>query len=356
MSVTAYIDHPALQIPAARARLAWVDVAKGICIVLVVTMHTTLGVGITVDGIGWLHKIVAYAKPFRMPDFFTIAGLFAGAAVAKPWRTFLDRKVVHFVYFLALWLAIILVVKSDDLQLDDMRTFLTAYLWAFIEPFSTLWFIHVLPLMFVALRLIWPLPWPMGLAAAGVLHIFASSHLVADPYALASVWTGWSAIDNFSLFFIYFYIGAKAAATILKIASGAMVRRGTAVVLLAVWAAINGLAVHAQIADWPGVSFILGIAGALAVIAIAAIASLYRPFKSLAYLGRNSLVIYLSFVIPMAATRIALVKLDISDNVDLLSIIGIIFAIGVPLAFQALIQGTPLAFLYRRPKWARIAD
>jgi uncharacterized membrane protein YcfT len=206
------------------------------------------------------------------------------------------------------------------------------------------------------LRLIWPLPLPVGLAAAGALHIFASLHLVPDPYALSSTWTGWSAVDNFSLFFIYFYIGAKGAATILKIASSAMVRRGTAVVLLILWAAINGLAVYAQIADWPGISFVLGVTGALAVITIAAIASLYRPFEGLAYLGRNSLTIYLSFVIPMAASRIALLKLNISDNVDLLSIVVIILAIGVPLAFQALIQGTPLAFLYRRPKWARIAD
>ncbi|MDF2114290.1 acyltransferase family protein [Roseiarcaceae bacterium H3SJ34-1] len=356
MTVTASIDHPALPITAARARVAWVDVAKGICIVLVVTMHTTLGVGLALEATGWLHKLVAYAKPFRMPDFFTIAGLFAGAAIAKPWRTFIDRKVLHFAYFLALWLAIILAVKSDDLHLVNIRAFATAYLWAFIEPFSTLWFIHILPLMFIALRLIWRLAWPVGLAAAIAIHIMASIYLMPDPYALASVWTGWSAVDNFSLFFVYFYIGAKAAPVILKMANNAMAFREAAVVLLLPWAALNALAVHAQVADWPGIGFILGIAGAMAVITISAIASLYRPFESLAYLGRHSLVIYLSFVIPMAAARVALVKLDISDNVDLLSIIVIVFAIGVPLTFQALIQGTPLAFLYRRPKWARLAD
>ncbi|MDB5551719.1 MAG: hypothetical protein JWL86_1703 [Rhizobium sp.] len=356
MTVIASIDHPALPIAAARARVAWVDIAKGICIVLVVAMHTTLGVGLAFDGVGWLHKIVAYAKPFRMPDFFTIAGLFAGATIAKPWRTFIDRKVLHFAYFLALWLAIILVVKSDDLQLDSIQAFATAYLWAFIEPFSTLWFIHVLPLMFVALRLIWPLAWPVGLAAAIAIHLAASLYLLPDPYALGSVWTGWSAIDNFSLFFVYFYIGAKASATILKIANNAMAFREAAAAFLVIWAAINALAVYTQIADWPGISFILGITGALAVIIIAALASLYRPFESLAYLGRNSLVIYLSFVIPMAAARIALIKLDLSDDIDLVSIIVMVFAIGVPLAFQSLVQGTPLAFLYRRPKWARIAD
>jgi len=354
MTTLASSDYYALRTSTVAHRLAWVDIAKGICIVLVVTMHTTLGVGIALDATGWLHKLVAYAKPFRMPDFFTIAGLFAGAAIAKPWRTFIDRKVLHFAYFLALWLAIILAVKSSDLQLDSIRAFVTAYLWAFIEPFSTLWFIHILPLMFIALRLIWRMPWPVGLAAAIAIHLSASMYLLPDPYALASVWTGWTAIDNFSLFFVYFYIGAKAAPAILRFADNAMAFREAAVVLLILWAALNAVAVRLQIADWPGISFLLGSTGALAVITIAAIASLYRPFESLAYLGRHSLVIYLSFVIPMAAARVALVKLDISDNVDFLSIVVIAFAIGVSLALQSLVQGTPLAFLYRRPQWARL--
>src|SRR5258708_40045130 len=61
---------------AAAARVDWVDYAKGFCIVFVVMMHSTLGVEQAVGHEGWLHTVVAFARPFRMPDFFLISGLF----------------------------------------------------------------------------------------------------------------------------------------------------------------------------------------------------------------------------------------------------------------------------------------
>jgi len=55
--------------PEEAARLAWVDVAKGLCIILVVMMHSTLGTGEALGGEGFLHTVVEFAKPFRIPDF-----------------------------------------------------------------------------------------------------------------------------------------------------------------------------------------------------------------------------------------------------------------------------------------------
>ena len=77
-------------------RVGWVDYDKGFCIVFVVMMHSTLGVGNTLGQEGWLHSVVAFAKPFRMPDFFLISGLFLARVIERDWRTYLDRKVVHF--------------------------------------------------------------------------------------------------------------------------------------------------------------------------------------------------------------------------------------------------------------------
>ena len=81
-------------------RIDWVDYAKGICIVLVVMMHSTLGVEAARGREGWLHDVVEFAKPFRMPDFFLISGLFLARVIDRDWRTYLDRKVVHFALFL----------------------------------------------------------------------------------------------------------------------------------------------------------------------------------------------------------------------------------------------------------------
>ncbi|MDF2117879.1 acyltransferase family protein [Roseiarcaceae bacterium H3SJ34-1] len=336
------------------SRVVWVDVAKGWCIILVVTMHSTLGVGLALGETGWLHTIVAFAKPFRMPDFFMVAGLFAASAVAKSWRTYLDRKVIHFAYFFVLWLGIILLVKARELQLTDPDRFLGQYVWAFVEPFSTMWFIHLLPIFFVVLRLIWNWTIWAGLVFAMTLHLAAAFHLVDDPYALASDWTPSSVVNNFSLFFIFFYIGAKAAGPILHLAAVASVSRVPAAIAISLWLALHAWFVYAGLSDIPGIGFILGLGGALAIATISAVLALYAPFQIFKTLGARSLVIYLSFVIPMVITRIGLVNSGLITNVDGASIAVIVSAIGIPLAFSTLIRKTPLAFLYLRPSWARL--
>ena len=151
-----------------RDRVAWVDYAKGWSIILVVAMHSALGVGFAVGETGWMHAVVAFAKPFRMPDFFLVAGLFAGRTMDGPWRAFLDRKVVHFVYFYALWLLIALAVKSGELGLTTPVAFAAAYLWGFVEPFSSMWFIQLLPILYLATRFVRRLPTPVVLVAAVV--------------------------------------------------------------------------------------------------------------------------------------------------------------------------------------------
>src|SRR6267378_6158638 len=130
-----------------RERVDWVDYAKGFCIVFVVMMHSTLGVEQAAGEQGWLHTVVAFAKPFRMPDFFLISGLFLAQVIDRDWRTYLDRKVVHFVYFYLLWTALQFAFKAPLFaQQDGIAGTAWAYLESFWEPFSTLWFIYLLPI------------------------------------------------------------------------------------------------------------------------------------------------------------------------------------------------------------------
>src|SRR3979411_308446 len=135
-------------------RVDWVDYAKGFCIVFVVMMHSTLGVENAAGQEGWLHTVVAFAKPFRMPDFFLISGLFLAQVIDRDWRTYLDRKVVHFVYFYLLWTALQFGFKAPLLARDQGVTGAAwLYVESFWEPFGTLWFIYLLPIFFVVTKL-----------------------------------------------------------------------------------------------------------------------------------------------------------------------------------------------------------
>ena len=96
------------------SRVDWVDYAKGICIVMVVMMHSTLGVELAAGREGFMHYVVEFARPFRMPDFFMISGLFLSRVIDRDWRTYTDRKVVHFAYFYVLWVTIQFIIKAPS--------------------------------------------------------------------------------------------------------------------------------------------------------------------------------------------------------------------------------------------------
>jgi uncharacterized membrane protein YcfT len=154
-------------------RVDWVDYAKDFCIIFVVMMHSTLGVEKAAGAEGWMHALVQFAKPFRMPDFFLISGLFLALVIDRPWKRYLDRKVVHFLYFYVLWLTIQFALKAPGMVADGMSPagVAGAYAMAFVEPFGTLWFVYILPVFFIVTRLLRSVAWPIVLAGAAVLEI-----------------------------------------------------------------------------------------------------------------------------------------------------------------------------------------
>ena len=76
-------------------RIDWVT-RQGFLHIMVVTMHSTLGVEQAAGREGWMHAAVAFARPCRVPDFFLISGLFLARVIDRARRDYLDRKVLHF--------------------------------------------------------------------------------------------------------------------------------------------------------------------------------------------------------------------------------------------------------------------
>ena len=120
---------------------------------MVVMMHSTLGVEKAAGARAGCTPSVAFAKPFRMPDFFMISGLFLARVIDRDWRDYLDKKVVHFGYFYVLWLTIQFVFKAPVFAADGgWRGAGQSYLVSFIDPFGTIWFIYLLPIFFVVVK------------------------------------------------------------------------------------------------------------------------------------------------------------------------------------------------------------
>jgi uncharacterized membrane protein YcfT len=325
-----------MDIPA--GRVAWVDYAKGICIVMVVMMHSTLGVGNAAGGEGFMHYVVAFAKPFRMPDFFLISGLFLSRVIDRDWRTYLDRKVVHFAYFYVLWMTIQFVFKAPAFAAEHgVPATLQLYALSFIEPFGTLWFIWLLPVFFVVTKLT---------RAAPPLVIW----LIAAALQSAQIETGWTVIDEFAARFVYFYTGYWVASFVFAMADDVQIKPAIAIVWLLLWGTLEALLVFGGYSELPGISLALGLLGAGAIVTLGALLAQIRLFDFLRYCGQNSIVIYLAFFLFMAGTRVFLLKTGLIADIGVMSVIVTAAGVIGPLLLFWTVRHTPLHFLFERPE------
>lgn len=343
------------------SRIGWVDTAKGICIIFVVMMHSTGGVGVAMGGAGFMHDVVSFARPFRMPDFFLISGLFLGLVIDRPWRRYIDRKVVHFVYFYVLWLTIQLAFKGPGMALESgLSAPFVEYLVSFVQPFGTLWFVYILPIFFIFTRLVKGLPVWLVLSWAAVLEMLP-------------IHTGSVIFDEFCARYVYFYAGYALAAHIFTLADWVEANRFKSIALLLAWAVVNGALVSTPapaafvaylqsdraVADSPTlstmplISLALGAAGAMAIVAVSSLLSGANWSRWLTWLGAHSIVIYLAFFLPMAVSRIVLIKTGIITDIGVVSLLVTAAAVAGPVVLYGLVQWTGWGrFLFERPDWA----
>ena len=273
-----------------------------------------------------------------------IAGLFVAHTIDRDWRTFLDRKVLHFVYFYVLWLVIQFAFRTPFYvaeygALGALKVFLTA----FIDPYGTLWFIYLLPVFFLATRLTRSIPPAIVLLVAAALEI-------------APIETQWTLIDEFAGRFVYFYIGYLFSAYILRGAEWSRSHNASILAALAAWFAANLWLVHAGLSTDYGISLALALAGAAAVVAISVLLAKSHVFEGLRYCGQNSIVIYLAFFLPMVVTRIALVKTHIITDPGTVAALVTTMAVIVPLILHRIVQGTKFGFLFERPARFRLTS
>jgi uncharacterized membrane protein YcfT len=329
-------ERTALAAQAVPGRIDWVDYAKGICIIMVVMMNSVLGVELAAGASGFMHPLVAFAKPFRMPDFFLISGLFLSVVIDRDWRTFLDRKVVHFAYFYVLWVTIQFGFKAPSFAAETSWAHAGyMYLESFIEPFGTLWFIYLLPVFFVVTKATRQAP---PLLIWGIAALLEMAHIV----------TGWTVIDEFCARFVYFHTGYLFADYVFALSDRARAQPRLALAALAVWALLDGSLVKLGLSERPLISLALGLAGACAVITVATLLARVHWLKSLRFCGEHSIVIYLAFFLPMAATRTLLLRAGIIHDVGTISLVVTIVAVTGALAIWWMARKAGANFLFER--------
>ena len=326
------------------ARLDWVDVAKGVCIILVVLMHATLGVEKATGQSLSLSHFVEWARPFRMPDFFLISGLFLAARIDRPWRSYLDTKVVHFAYFYVLWLTIQFALKAPGMVADQGAVAtLETYVTSFFVPFGTLWFIYLLAVFFVVSKLLRPLPHWLVLSGAALMH-------VAAPHS------GVFIVDEFTSRFVFFYSGYALAPMVFAFADRVRIAPSSLVVVaLGAWVVFNTVGVVSGVAFASGADLLFSYVGIAAVVAFSVLVTTFWFGRVLAYCGEHSIAVYLAFTVFMGPTRIVLMKLTGGEYATGVALASTFAGIAGALLLAWAVRGTWAGFLFSRPARFRLA-
>jgi uncharacterized membrane protein YcfT len=286
------------------SRLAWVDAAKGLSILLVVAHHAVSFLhtsGLAPPSVVAANTALA---SMRMPLFFLVSGLFVAGPLAAPWRTLLHKRVAFFLYLFALWTLLrfaffhIPAVAAVDPYVHDTDP--VALALAPLIPGSGVWFIYALALFAVIAKLIRGVPVWLQLGAAGLLSALVGAEVLQIE---AEVWM------RMARYLFFFLLGWHARTLAERVARCSTALRVAAAAALCVGCA--GGAVVLGIRSIPGVALALNLLAVTFGVLFAAWISRYRVGRPLVALGAQTLPVYLIHIFWIALVMVGVANLDL---------------------------------------------
>ncbi len=335
--------------PAAAARggrLAWLDAARGLGIILVVIGHALGGL---IDsplgaGVPWLRSWFFAIYTFHMPLFFLAAGVLVDARLDRDAGGFRDSlwRNIAWPYFLWSVIQFTLIHNLGALvntPVDRYWPIIFSLPWKTVSQF---WFLHALfqlhllswlswrrlgPAAFLLLMLsLKPLaglvPMPDVIRLAANQAPYYGLGVVIGTAGLARAFVDRSAAFRLAL------LPLAAVLVAVAVAHAATVRPD----IDPVTARAAGLANIA----WSPELLPAALAGTAAVIALASLAGGWLA-AALAFLGRRSMAIFILHIMGVAGTRIIAGRLGLADPAVLL-VLTVGIGIAGPLVAYALID------------------
>jgi uncharacterized membrane protein YcfT len=287
-----------------RSRLAWVDAAKGLCILLVVAHHAVLFLQVSALAPPAVVAANTAIASMRMPLFFLVSGLFVAGPLAAPWRTLLHKRVAFFLYLFGVWTLLrfayfhIPGVAAVHPYIDD--TDVVTLAMAPLVPGSGVWFVYALALFAVIGKLAAGVPAWAQLAAAGVLSALVGAEVLHLPIDV------WARMARYLFFFL---LGWHARTLVERIAMASTAPRVAAAAAVCVAGAAG--AVLLGIRSIPGVALGLNLLAVAFGVLLAAWISRYRVGRPLVALGAQTLPVYLIHVFWIAVVMAGLPHLGV---------------------------------------------
>lgn len=320
-----------------KERVAWVDIAKGLSILLVVLLHSTdMLVRKEIASDVWV-TFNSALQPIRMPLFFVASGLFAQGLLKMEWAKMLRSRTAHLFYLYFLWTAIF--VGAHNLLPQETAHGGYAQFQSIIHgiyiPSSALWFIYGLAIFGVAAKAMKNVPLVGQFAIAIALNITAQYVTIVN--------FGW---NNLAEYFVYFLVGMHFRSIVVKVAK----HNSTAWIAVSIAAYAGAGALYGMVNGHggDGLKILVSSTGLVAGVLIASRLAGTQVGNVFNYVGKNTIGIYLMFDIMIAIVVFGLIKIP-----HLAMIPGFIFVspllVLVTVALMAL--GTKKALVAANQHW-----
>nr|WP_225443307.1 acyltransferase family protein [Lolliginicoccus lacisalsi] len=324
--------------------MVWVDVAKGMCILLVVVFHSTNFAITRGYGSDWWVAFNALLEPIRMPLFFLASGFFAAGILARSWNDVWRRRIVLMLYLYGLWVvlrfAYFTIVPGASLTREEEHPW--RLLTGILVPHNGLWFVYALAVYFAAAKLLDRLDvrFQVGIA-------FLVSWLAYAQDILPWTW------QNMAAYFLFFLIGVRGRDLLTALARHASL--GLVSALALAYAGLFYLSLQGGLAATALGSIVLTLLG-LAVGVLAAASITWQPaVKTLAYLGTVTLPIYLMHEIALGTISYLALDNGLVPSVGTVQAVGpIAIAVAGVVGALALHQALTAAranWLFGLPGW-----
>lgn len=297
----------------ARTRAGWMDMLRGLAVLLVALFHIQYPVGERVPGTpDELMRFGEAMQPFRMPLLFFLSGLLLPRSLAKPMKEYTAGKLRGLVWPFALWTAIV-VVCFEVLWTDDDPLWLFKDVPAMLMGWQHMWFLSVLIVCYAVAPLTrflpsWALPIPMAVA---------STLIVPDgswaEYGQKVLWYG-----------AFFFVGA-AVSSYLHTWQG--LHPALPAAMLAFTVVWGYVAAHdGELRTAMGFStFLISLVGVLGVLWLA---PRVPRIRFLEWAGRGSIVVYL---VNLTAITVAFESIDALGITDAWAVVTILCIAGLAL-------------------------
>lgn len=299
---TRNIDRPDLAIlggvalrTAADARVQWIDIARALCVLAVVVMHSTMSVGIVTEfgplDASW-GRISDALQPFRMPTLSLLSGMLLSRRILAGWGDRRLRASVAQAYWAyVVWLIVYLAVAQaigwstwlGPFGMGTVRDALGTVVDQLLIPRSVLWYVIALVIWSLLLAAVRRVPRNavlIVLTAVSILSFYLPYENGTDQYR------------NVLRYAVLFAVGVYFSSAIREAVTHKT--RVTAVVAFATFGVASFIA-------WFGVDARLGnvltvprdVSGAIIVMVFAVLlAKIPRLNAGLAWIGRRTLPIY----------------------------------------------------------------